>query len=192
MWQHHSRAYDALPLRCLQLLCKVTGWKQKFVLYFLASCLKGWIINRKNGEDWKDRDVIVSLSADYSTGDSLTRNSRSTVSLREKFMLTKGLAAGMGEQHQRGQIQREVKEPVPWVMWWPCLPSDDEFDGIPTALAVLHQDRHRILPTRQRAGQRLASSFRHPHPFHTTSPTHSPHAFSCPLVESRGDKRYFN
>lgn len=42
----------------------------------------------------------------------------------------------MGEP--KGQIQREVKEPVPWVMWWAGLPSDDELDGVPAALAVLH------------------------------------------------------
>lgn len=84
--------------------------------------------------------------------------------------------------------QRELEEPVPWVMWWTGLPSDDEFDGVPAALAVLHQDRHRILPTRQRAGQWLPRSFRHPHPFHATSPTNSPHAFSWPLVDSGGHK----
>lgn len=74
-------------------------------------------------------------------------------------------------------------------MWWACLPGDDEFDGVPAALAVLHQDRHRILPTRQRAGQWLARSLRCRHPFHSTGPKNSSCAFSWPLVDS-GDKKY--
>lgn len=89
-----------------------------------------------------------------------------------------------------GQTQREVKEPVPWVMWWASLPGDDEFDGIPAALAVLHQDRHRIFPTRQRAGQWLARSLHHPHSFCATGPKNSPCAFNCPLIDSKKDKIY--
>lgn len=72
-------------------------------------------------------------------------------------------------------------------MWGACLASHDEFDGVPAALAVLHQDGHWILPTRQRAGQRLARSFRCTHSFHTTRPKTSPRAFSLPLVVSGGE-----
>lgn len=43
----------------------------------------------------------------------------------------------------------DVEASVPWVMWWAGLASDDEFDGVPTALAVLHQDRNWIFATRQ-------------------------------------------
>lgn len=71
-------------------------------------------------------------------------------------------------------------EAVPWVMGWTRLPSDDEFNGFSTALAVLHQDRHRVLPTRQGAGQGLMRS-------HTIAPlctTGSPRAFNCPLEDS--------
>lgn len=87
-------------------------------------------------------------------------------------------------QHERGQTERKVKEPVPRVMWWTCLPSDDEFDWVPAALAVLHKHRHWILPTRQRTGEWLAS---HPHPLNTTSTINSPHAFRLPLVDSGRD-----
>lgn len=66
-------------------------------------------------------------------------------------MITKRLSVWGREQHAKGQTKKEMKSPVPWVMWWTCLASDDELDGVPAALAVLHQDRHRILPTRQRA-----------------------------------------
>lgn len=74
-----------------------------------------------------------------------------------------------------------MKELVPWVMWWTRLPSDYEFNGVPAALAVLHQDRHRILPTRQGAGQWLSRFFCHHTPFHTTSATYFTQAFSWPL-----------
>lgn len=134
-----------------------------------------------------DRDGIVSLSADYSTEDRLNRN---RLPRGGNVRPQRDLQCG-GEQHPKGQIQREVKEPVPRVMWRSCLPSDDEFDGVPAALAVLHQDRHRILPTRQRAGQWLARSFRLLHPFYTTSPTNSHRAFSWPLVDS-GQTIYYN
>lgn len=79
-----------------------------------------------------------------------------------------------GEAHVNSLIQEES---VPRVMWRARLPSDYEFDGVPTALAVLHQDRHRILPTGQRAGQRLTRSFCHPHAVRTASPTYLPNAF---------------
>lgn len=59
-------------MQCFQ---KVIGGKHKFVLCLSGGCLKGWIINRKSGKEGMDRDGIVSLSADYSTEDRLTRNS---------------------------------------------------------------------------------------------------------------------
>lgn len=92
-----------------------------------------------------NKDGIVTSSADG------TRNSRSTSSLRESLKTTKRKKNKLyGEDLQpRGQILREHEQLVPWVMWGACLPSDDEFNGFPAALAVLHQDRHRILPTRQ-------------------------------------------
>lgn len=43
---------------------------------------------------------------------------------------------------------------VPWVVRRTRLSSHIELDGIPAALAVLHQDRHRVLPTRQRPRER--------------------------------------
>lgn len=97
---------------------------------------------------------------------------------------------GGGEQHPKGKIKRGFKYTVPWVMWWACLTSDDEFDGVPAALAVLHQDRHRILPTRQRPGQWLARSLPDPHPFHTTCPKDFPHTFSWPLIDGGGERKY--
>ena len=90
------------------------------------------------------------------------------------------------------KILREVREPVPWVMWWACLPGDDEFNRVPTALAVLHQDGHWIFPTRQGAGQWLARSLYHPCPFHATRPKNSPNVFDSPLTDSRRDKFSFH
>lgn len=95
-----------------------------------------------------------------------------------------------GEQYPKGHLQRGFKHTIPWVMWWACLARDDEFDGVPAALTVLHKDRHWILPTRQRPGQWLARSLCHPHPFHTTCPKNFPHAFSCPLIDSGGERKY--
>lgn len=80
-----------------------------------------------------------------------------------------------GEPHVNGPIQRES---VPRVMWRARLPSDYEFDGVPTALAVLHQDRHRILPARQRAGQWLTSTFCHRHAIRAARPTYFRDAFA--------------
>lgn len=88
---------------------------------------------------------------------------------------------------QRQRFRRTMKEPVPWVMWWSRLPGDDKLNGVPTALAVLHQDRYWILPTRQGAGQGLAWSHRL-HTFHTTGPKRSAHGFNCPLVDSKSDR----
>lgn len=89
MWQCHrtSRAYGLLVIqdRCMQCFQKVIGGKHKFVLCLSGGCLKGWIINRKSGKEGMDRDGIVSLSADYSTEDRLTRNSWSTASLSGKW-----------------------------------------------------------------------------------------------------------
>lgn len=161
-----------------------SDWRKTQVCIVSPSRLpKGMDYKQKAGfkSEW---DGIVSLSADYSTEDRLTRKSWSTASLRGKCTTTKGLGAVWGRTTSKRTDSGEVKEPVPWVMWWACLPSDDEFDGVPAALAVLHQDRHRILPTRQRAGQWLARSLRHPHLFHTTTLTNSPQAFSWRLVDS--------
>lgn len=58
---------------------------------------------------------------------------------------------------------------VPWVMWRTRLSSHVELDGVPAALAILHQDRHRVLPTRQRARQRRGMFLSH-RPFSLATP----------------------
>lgn len=73
-------------------------------------------------------------------------------------------------------------------MWWACLPRDDEFNRVPTALAVLHQDRHWIFTTRERAEQWLAGSLGHRHPFHTADPTIVLHGSSLTLEDSKREK----
>lgn len=70
-----------------------SNWRRTQVCILSPSQLpKGMDYNRKSGKEWKDRDGIVSLSADYSTENRLNRNSWSTVSLRRKCVRTKELA----------------------------------------------------------------------------------------------------
>lgn len=84
------------------------------------------------------------------------------------------------EAKQPQQVKRDTWELLPWVMWWACLPRGDKLDGFPAALAVLHQDGDRILPTRQGAGQRLAGPLR---PFCSPGSRTSLCVFSWPLTD---------
>lgn len=142
--------------------CSDLKWLEEHKMFYCIYQLAVWrTMNKKSGKEWLDRGGSVSLSADYSNKERFNRNSRSTASLRGNLHFG-------GEHQPKGQIQGGVG--VPWIMRWACLPSDDELDGVPAALAVLHQDRHRILPTRQGAGQRLARSFHCTHSFLRTRP----------------------
>lgn len=153
---------------------KVMARKYKFILFV-------WPGHQLN------KDVFVPLSDDYSTERYWT-----AAALRQKSMTTERNSTYEHAVWRRTskQIQREVNESVPWIMWWTRLSSVDELDGLPTALAVLHKDRHRILATRQRAGQGLARSLCRP--FHTARPQNPPCAFSRSLVERVNKNANYN